>query len=191
MKRSKGRRRKGPSRQKRKKKAASKRKAVGQRESGRLPLQKPYEFLDHPADVGFEARGKTLPELFASAAEAMCDCGWELDTVEPSETVTLRARAATLDDLLFSWLSEVLFLSDAEGWVFKSVTVNRVEETLAAPPRAASGGRPLWKVDGQARGEQFDRNRHRARTYIKAVTYHQLSVKKVRDGWQATVYLDV
>jgi SHS2 domain-containing protein len=40
-------------------------------------------------------------------------------------------------------------------------------------------------------GGKFDKARHRAGTYIKAVTYHQLSVKKTGEGWKATVYLDV
>ncbi|MGH8459275.1 MAG: archease [Nevskiales bacterium] len=44
---------------------------------------------------------------------------------------------------------------------------------------------------GEARGEKFSKKRHRSRTYIKAVTYHQLSVKQSPAGWRATVFLDV
>jgi SHS2 domain-containing protein len=42
-----------------------------------------------------------------------------------------------------------------------------------------------------AHGEKYDKARHRAGTYIKAVTYHQLSVQRTPEGWKATVYLDV
>jgi SHS2 domain-containing protein len=177
MKRNKGRRGKGSSREK--KKTTRKKK---------LPTRspaKPHQFLDHPADVGFIARGRTLPALFSSAALALCDYGWELESVRPSEAITLRVRAATLEDLLYSWLSEVLFLTDAEGWVFKSFRVDEVEQA------AGREGQALWEAIGQARGEHFDQKRHRARTYIKAVTYHQLSVKQTRAGCQATIYLDV
>lgn len=183
MKKGKGRRGKGPSRE------------VGKRPAPRKPPKpapKSYEFLDHPADVGFLARGRTLAELFAAAAQAMCDFGWELDRVEPQETVEIRARAGTVEDLLYSWLSEVLFLSDAEGWVFKRFAVAQV-----SPPAAAAPGRPrqqppqLWEVRGQGQGERFRRGHHKARTYVKAVTYHQLSVQQRPEGWQATAYLDV
>ncbi|HKZ52658.1 MAG TPA: archease [Candidatus Acidoferrales bacterium] len=177
MKGIKGRRGKGSSRE-RKKPARKK----------HLPARPPamtHRFLDHPADVGFAAHGRTLPQVFSAAALALCDYGWELNLVKTSEAITLRVRAATLEDLLYSWLSEVLFLTDAEGWVFKSFRVDKVEQT---PGRE---GQALWEAVGQAQGEHFDQERHRARTYIKAVTYHQLAVTQTRSGWQATVYLDV
>ena len=81
--------------------------------------KKPFKFLDHPADVGFVAHGKALPETFAAAAQALCDFGWELKNVRPRRQMEIRARAATLEDLLYSWLSEILFLTDAEQWVFR------------------------------------------------------------------------
>lgn len=168
--RAKGRRGKGASREKGHKPATKK-----------APPPRPYEFLDHPADVGMEVRGRTLAELFGNAAEAMCDYGWELERVRPRQTIRIRARATKLEDLLYSWLSEILFLTDAERWVFKTFQVERVAQT---PPA-------LWEVVGAGRGERFAKSRHRSRTYIKAVTYHQLEVKQTPDGWQATVYLDV
>lgn len=176
----KGRRGKGSSREKRKK-PAGKKKPPQQR-----PSSKPYTFLDHPADVGFVAGGKNLPALFTHAALAVCDYGWELGRVRSAESIRLRVRAATLEDLLFSWLSEVLFLSDAEGWVFKEVVAESVRQVSPG-----KDGEPLWEVSGAARGEKFEEGRHHARTYIKAVTYHQLAVKKARQGWQVQVFLDV
>ena len=62
-------------------------------------------------------------------------------------------------------------------------------------PAAGKGKKPdlslLWEIRGVARGEKFTKRRHRARTYIKAVTYHQLAVRQTSAGWSATVYLDV
>ncbi len=187
MPRAKGRRGKGSSREK--KKPASPKKLT-QRAA-------PYEYLDHPADVGFIARGKTLEELFAQAALALCNYGWDLSKVRARESVTVRVRAATLEDLLFSWLSEILYLTDAEKRVFKHFKVEAVEETKETRSLTAEV-RTLWEIRGEARGERFLKSRHRTRTYIKAVTYHQLEVKPAaagwprrRRGWQATVYIDV
>ncbi|MDA2913625.1 archease [Acidobacteriia bacterium AH_259_A11_L15] len=146
---------------------------------------RPFEFLDHPADVGFLARGNSLEELFAAAALALCDYGWKLETVRARQSIELRVRAASLEDLLYSWLSELLFLTDAEGWVFKRFSVERVE------PTKAGGTSPQLEVRGRGHGEKFDPERHRARTYIKAVTYHQLAVEEKHGAWVATVYLDV
>ncbi len=188
MKQGKGRRGKGASREAKKKPARPELAAGGRRG---VRGSKPYTFLDHPADVGFVARGHTLTELFESAAAAVLDYGWELDTVGEADQVNLRARAATLEDLLFSWLAELLYLADAEHWVFKRVHVRQLEPPHASPPEGAPAQKPAWEVRGAAFGERFEKDRHRARTYIKAVTYHQLAVEESPDGWQATVFLDV
>jgi SHS2 domain-containing protein len=191
--------------------------------------KKPFKFLDHPADVGFVAHGKALPETFAAAAQALCDFGWELKNVRPRQQMEIRARAATLEDLLYSWLSEILFLTDAEQWVFRRFQVHEVREQsekekegterLAAEAQsarrksgdesAAADSSPLpnsasspvahatgegltaWEIRATAQGEKFVPARHRSRTYIKAVTYHQLSIKKAQNGYEATVFLDV
>ena len=181
MRKAKGRRGKGASREAKKKRAAP-------RKSVRAKL---YEYLGHPADVGFVARGKTLEDVFAAAAQAMVAYGWELNRVKARETLEIRARAATLEDLLYSWLSEVLFLADAERWVFKTFAVHKVSAP-ASPARSGVEGPPtLWEVRATARGERFNKQQHRPRTYVKAVTYHQLAVRETRAGWQATIYLDV
>ncbi len=193
MKPSKGRRGKGASRERGKRKSEARSTKI----VARGP--KPYTFLDHPADVGFVARGRTLTELFENAAAAVLDYGWELDTVREADQVILRARAATLEDLLFSWLAELVYLADAEHWLFKRVHVRQLEPPHATPPEAAPPAhKPAWEVRGAAFGERFDKARHRARTYIKAVTYHQLAVEETPAspagggaGWQATVFLDV
>jgi SHS2 domain-containing protein len=150
--------------------------------------------LDHPADVGFVARGKTLEEAFAAAAQAMCEFGWELSKVKPRERIAIRVRAANLEDLLYSWLSEILFLCDAEKWVFRRFKVHRVnKEQLAteAQRSQSQATQSVWGITATGAGEKFDKSRHRARTYIKAVTYHQLAVKQTAKGWEVTVYLDV
>ena len=174
----KGRRGKGSSR------------ARSQRRSPQPSAQrsKPYEYLPHPADVGFLARGETLEKVFEAAALALSDCGWELTRVRARKKLDITAHAATLEDLMFIWLSEILYETDAAHWVFKKFEVKRV-----AQPGAGNGAPPglLWEIRGVARGEKFTKRRHRARTYIKAVTYHQLAVRQTLAGWQATVYLDV
>lgn len=143
---------------------------------------KPYEFLDHPADVGFRAWGRRLEELFANAARALVECGWELEPIRVRRAVPVRAEGHDLESLLYNWLSEILSRMEAESWVFKEFRVPRVRLPV---------GQGNGEVRGVGRGERFDPARHRGRTYVKAVTYHQLAVERREHGWQATVYLDV
>jgi SHS2 domain-containing protein len=46
-------------------------------------------------------------------------------------------------------------------------------------------------VRGTALGEKFDRERHAAGTYIKAVTLHQFAVERTSEGLRARVFLDL
>jgi len=152
----------------------------------REPLRKDptvrFEITEHPADVGFLAYGATLEELFANAALAMLSLACELAGVEERERRELEASGADKEALLFAWLAEILAVADAEQLVFR-----RVEVTALASPETGGTGR----VRGIAYGETFDKARHRAGTYIKAVTYHQLGVEQTAEGWRAQVFLDV
>jgi len=136
----------------------------------------PFEIIEHPADVGFVAYGGTLAELFANAALAMMSLACELDTIRQTLSRAIEVTAADLESLLFAWLAEILGTADGEQIAFC-----RAEVTALSSKRAA----------GTVYGERFDKTRHRAGTYIKAVTLHQLRVEKTAERWRAQVYLDV
>ncbi|HKS82196.1 MAG TPA: archease, partial [Candidatus Acidoferrales bacterium] len=59
-------------------------------------------------------------------------------------------------------------------------------EKVSEPKNGNSG-----EAIGIARGEKFDRARHDAGTYIKAVTLHQFQVERTSEGYRARVFLDL
>lgn len=139
-------------------------------------MARPFEILEHPADVGFIAYGGTLDELFTNAALALMSLSYELETVEEREQRPIETTGADTESLLYAWLAEILAVSDADRLVFHRF---ELAELSAA------------RVRGFAYGERFDPARHRARTYVKAVTLHQFRVAEAPGGWSARVYLDV
>jgi len=139
--------------------------------------QKPtFEILEHPADVGFLAYGATREELFQNAAAALLALGCETAAIEERERREVTAEGEDVEALLYAWLAEILAVADAEGLVFRRAEVTELNE---------------GRVRGVAVGEKFDRSRHNAGTYIKAVTFHQLEVRRTDQGWKARVFLDV
>jgi SHS2 domain-containing protein len=139
-----------------------------------------FEIIEHPADVGFRAYGATLEELFVNSALAMLSLGCAPEGVEERERREIVAGGADVESLLYAWLAEILAIGDAEQLVFRRAEVLSVVTDES-----------ICKVRGVVFGEKFDRERHRAGTYIKAVTYHQLCVEPVAGGWRAQVFLDV
>jgi SHS2 domain-containing protein len=145
-------------------------------------MQVPYEIIEHPADVGFLAYGRTLAEVFENAALAMCSLTCAAEKIEETEQREILVRGADLESLLFAWLAEILGIADAEQLVFRRVVVTLLREPKDGVPGEARG---------LAYGEIFDRARHAAGTYIKAVTLHQFKVERTPDGFRCRVFLDL
>jgi SHS2 domain-containing protein len=136
----------------------------------------PFEIIEHPADVGFIAYGLTPEELFANAALAMCSLACDVSGIDERERREIEVTGSDRESLLFAWLAEILAISDAEQMFFRRAEVTELTDV---------------SIRGAVYGEHFDAARHRAGTYIKAVTFHQMRVERAPGGWRAQVYLDV
>src|SRR6266567_2326086 len=141
-----------------------------------LGAMEPFRVLEHTADVGFEAFGSTREEVFANAGRALMNIVVDLDSVNPAAAVPVQAEGSDPPDLLVNWLSEILYLYDADGWVFRGFEVRSLTHR---------------SISAIARGEKFDPARHQVNLLVKAVTYHQLVLEKTADGWRAQVYVDI
>jgi SHS2 domain-containing protein len=136
----------------------------------------PFRILEHTADIGFEAFGATCQQVFANAARALTHLMVDLETISPQKQLSLHAEASDMPSLLVNWLSELLYLFDAEGWVFRDFAFEELtDHSLAAI----------------AQGEKFDRTRHQVKLLVKAITYHQLDLRETAQGWRAQVYVDI
>ncbi len=119
-----------------------------------------FEQIEHTADVGIRAFGKTASALFESAAAGMFSLVADVGRVQPVGEVVVRLAADDLPGLLVAWLSELLFLHETQHLLFSRFQV-RVRGT---------------KLHARVWGEAIDKRRHGLKLAIKAVTYHRLSV---------------
>jgi len=123
---------------------------------------KTYELIDHTADVGVKAYGKTLTDAFENAAKAMFDIITDNSEIESIGQYNIELESDNLEQLLVDWLSELLFLNSANNIVFGFFKVDIDEKTN--------------KLSAKVFGEKFDISKHKIGTEIKAVTYHMLEV---------------
>jgi SHS2 domain-containing protein len=123
---------------------------------------KQYELIEHTADVGVKAYGKTVAEAFEHAAEAMFDIITDESTIDSIGEYDIQLEAPDLEQLLVDWLSKLLFLNDAENLVFGKFQVTIDANRLAA----------------RIFGEKYNKKKHKMGVEIKAVTYHILQVNK-------------
>jgi SHS2 domain-containing protein len=136
-----------------------------------------YETFDHTADLGLRIRSADLNTLFAEAGLALESALVENPaTIEPRRCVKVQLPADELDYLLLDWLKALLFHFEVEQMLFARFEV-KVD---------ADAG-----LDAEAWGEPFDPARHELSHEVKAITYHDLKVDKIPDGWLAEVIVDI
>lgn len=140
----------------------------------------PYRYLEDvaTADAAFEVEGKTLEELFRDAAIATFEVMVDTGTVKPEVTRKIELENEDVGDLFFDWLSELVYLKDAESLIFCRFDVN-IRKNNA------------YELKATASGEPIDQREHSLRSDVKAVTYHMFEVKKTGETWTARVVLDI
>ena len=139
----------------------------------------PHQFFDHTGDIGVSLTGRTVDEVFASAAEAFTDTITPLEGIEPRRPEELDGAAPELDLLLVDFLSELLYRFDTRAWLTRQAQVE---------VRECDGG---WELQGTLLGEKHDAARHPVRVLVKAITYHQLKIASKDGVWSANVVFDV
>ncbi len=135
-----------------------------------------FESFEHTADVGLRVWGSSLTELFEQAAAGLMDLMLDTDTVDAARTMSISALAHEPEELLVAWLEEILFAFEADAFA-------------PATARVVSLGN--GEVRGELSGEDFNPRRNEVRQVIKAVTYHDLTIKKVMGTYEVRIVFDV
>lgn len=141
-----------------------------------------YQLLEDiaTADSAYEAKGKNPSELFSFAATALEEVQVDTKKIESREKRVVKLESGTLENLLFDFLNELVFLKDAEGLVFGEFDLKI--KTLS-PNRHS--------LTAKLGGEKLDPKRHELRTDVKAVTKHMFGIKQENGTYKAIVVLDV
>jgi SHS2 domain-containing protein len=135
-----------------------------------------YSLLDHTADLGLEIYGRDLPELFANACFALFDNITDLSLLSGKSSKTITVTGDDTADLMINWLRELLGMWTVDGLLVKSSRMIDVSET---------------KLTAKILFDPYAPGRHILKSDIKAVTYHDVQVRRQDSGWTARVVVDV
>ncbi|RJR31590.1 archease [Candidatus Parcubacteria bacterium] len=144
-------------------------------------MKSKYKILEHTADLKIQANGMDLAELFCNMATGMYEYIYKFQIsklkcqtkskLQITNVKNIKLKADNIESLLVDWLSELLYFSDAENLMaVKYDFVKLSFKELTAKVNF---------IKAQAKDD------------IKAVTYHDLSVKKISAGWEAIVVFDI
>jgi SHS2 domain-containing protein len=136
-------------------------------------------FLDHTADVMFEASGSTLGEAFENCALALFSVTAHLNKVKGKKVaVKICEKAQTLEELFAFALNDLVGESDAREVFFKEFKVKKIKQE-----------KNEWVLEGTAFGCEM--KPEAGNTHVKSVTFHEASVEKKKGKWKARILLDI
>ena len=142
----------------------------------------PYRFIENEAtaDVAIEAFNIDLSEVFRDSGAALIKT-----MIENPEAICLRIGRNVflnnnqLDLLLYNFLEQLIYYKDTEQLLLLTIQLTTRQ----------TGSE--WNLVASLAGEKIDDSRHQQRVDVKAVTFHQLSLKKENDVWKAHFVLDI
>lgn len=141
-----------------------------------------FECFPHTADLGLRVEAGTKEELFVEAARGLFDLiiedtrsvrAWKREEIRIESNLDCKNNSDAF--LLFDWLNELIYAFHVHKMLFAAFEITFNERGLEAV----------------CFGEPFDPERHEIDHDVKAVTYHELKVKRLNDGWRAEIILDV
>jgi SHS2 domain-containing protein len=140
-----------------------------------------FRFLEEVAlaDIGFEAEGESVEEVFRGATQALIESMATPATVAGGWERAIEQRAMDPSALLFDWLSEVVYWKDAAGVVFRE-----------APLTLTKDGE-VWLLRVHLVGAPVDQQTQELHADVKGVTKHLYELKQTGGRWKVCVVLDV
>ena len=126
-----------------------------------------HRFLEHTTDAYIEAWGPTLERAFAQAAEAFYETMLNVQKIDPILEEHIQVDGHDKKELLYNWIEQLLLEFDIKAMVYASYHI------IIAPD-----DRTPFKLRGRARGEKYDRGKHGAKTEVKGVTYHLMTIEE-------------
>ncbi|HPG40754.1 MAG TPA: archease [bacterium] len=133
-------------------------------------------YIDHTGDAGIVVQAASPVELFRDCAFAMFQIIYPGQIDDNTQHHTIALAAPDDEQLLVNWLSELNYLFHTRQFLLSSIS----RLSISGPSLAAA-----------VTGDLVDRTRYGFIREIKAVTYHQLYIKKINELWEAQVIFDL
>ena len=134
-----------------------------------------FKFLEHTADIKFQAFGKSVEEMFENSALAIFNAMYN-GKIKEKKIVKIKARGKDFESLLYNFLEELLILFDGEGFFLAKVENLKIDKKN-------------FKLKAEVIGD--DASNYKINIDVKAITYHEMFVKKKASMWVCQVVVDV
>ncbi|MBA7498102.1 Protein archease [subsurface metagenome] len=140
---------------------------------------KEFEILEHTADIGIAAYGKTKKEVFINAAKGMFEIiAGESRNLKENFYDKIKLEADNPEGLFFAWLNELLYISETKLVILSKFKIKELSD---------------FQIEAEVEGMKINPPSIKIEKEIKAVTYHRLEIKKDKESglWRAQIIFDI
>ena len=140
-----------------------------------------YKLLEHTADLRLLIYGKNLEDIFNNSAKALLDIALSkkkaLTLKSSNKLIILKDKSK--EDLLISWLNELLFLLYSRNTIAKDIKLKITHNNN------------LYILKAKVKTQEIALSSKNIKTEIKAATYYNTQITKYKNGYKTEVVLDV
>ena len=135
---------------------------------------KKFKFLEHTADIKFQAFGKNTEEVFSNSALALKETISGKIKINEIKEKKISVEGKDFESLLYNFLEEIIYLLDAENFLISKIKKIEIKN---------------FKLKAIILGD--DASNYKFTNNVKAVTYNEMFVKKIKEKWVSQVVIDV
>ena len=132
-----------------------------------------FKFLEHTADIKFQAFGGSLEEVFENSALAVKKIMFD-GKVKEKIKKEIKIKGRDNERLMYEFLEELLILLDSEDFILSDIKKIEIKNNVLKV-----------EITGD-KASDYDFNND-----VKAVTYNDMFIKKQNNEWVSQVVLDV
>jgi len=134
-----------------------------------------FKFLPHTADRKFQAFGKTIEEVFKNSALALFKTIYD-EKISEKKKFKIYAKGKDLENLMYNFLEEFLVLIDSKNFLpAKIINFKLNKKTL--------------KIKAEVVGD--DAENYNISEHVKAITYNEMFIKKIKNKFVSQIVLDI
>ena len=139
-------------------------------------VEKPFEIIDHTADIGIVAYGADIKQVFANAALGLFSLMADPSDFKENTNREMELSAEDVEVLLVEWLNELIYIFDVEHIFFKRFEIDKLTSN---------------QIKVKCFGEKIRPGQHKLNREVKAATYHMLQINKEDGGYKVQVIFDI
>jgi len=128
---------------------------------------KKFEVLEHTADAKFKAYGKSMEEAYQNAAFAMTSLMYDAEMIASLKIEKIKVEGKDWEQLLYSFLEELLVLQDAKSFVMhgfvQNIKIIKVENKLI--------------LTAEVSGDEI-KDEYEVHPLVKAMTYAEIEISE-------------